>query len=161
MVACTPLSRSHALFTFAHTRHHTPRTCRSGHKTAGQTEKKYVHMLNATLCATTRTVSCILENCQTPEGVAVPPALQPYMGGRTLIPYVKELPTALREARGATKGGMPVGGGRAGKPTAPKPAAKPAAGACWAHVCVSRAAAALVCPLSVVASLRCNERLLS
>lgn len=45
---------------------------RSGHKKMGQVEKKFVHMLNSTLCATTRTMSCILENYQTPTGVTVP-----------------------------------------------------------------------------------------
>lgn len=45
---------------------------RAGHKKMGQKEKKYVHMLNSTLCATTRTLSCILENFQTPTGVKVP-----------------------------------------------------------------------------------------
>lgn len=39
-------------------------------------EKKYVHMLNGTLCATQRTLCCILENYQTEEGVRVPKVLQ-------------------------------------------------------------------------------------
>jgi hypothetical protein len=42
-------------------------------------------MLNATLCATERTICCLLENCQTPEGIRVPPPLQPY-----LAPYLKD-----------------------------------------------------------------------
>ncbi|CAM9322056.1 unnamed protein product [Pylaiella littoralis] len=78
---------------------------RSGQKKSGQTEKKYVHMLNSTLCATTRTMSCILENYQTPTGVTVPEVLVPYMGGITFLDYVKELPKGKREAKGATKGG--------------------------------------------------------
>eukprot|EP00752_Nemacystus_decipiens_P011622 g10317.t1 len=78
---------------------------RSGQKKGGQTEKKYVHMLNSTLCATTRTMSCILENYQTPTGVTVPEVLVPYMGGITFLDYVKELPKGKREAKGATKGG--------------------------------------------------------
>ena len=32
-----------------------------------QDTKKYVHMLNSTLCACTRTICAILENFQTPE----------------------------------------------------------------------------------------------
>ena len=40
---------------------------------------EYVHMLNCTLCATERTLCCILENYQTPEGIEVPNVLQPYM----------------------------------------------------------------------------------
>ena len=38
-------------------------------------DKIYVHMLNATLCATERTMCCILENNQTEEGVRVPKVL--------------------------------------------------------------------------------------
>lgn len=50
-------------------------------------EKQYVHLLNGTLCATERTMCCIVENYQTPEGVNVPEVLQPYMGGMTFLPY--------------------------------------------------------------------------
>ena len=32
-----------------------------------QARKVYVHMLNGTLCATERTMCCIVENYQTPE----------------------------------------------------------------------------------------------
>ena len=53
-------------------------------------EKVYVHMLNATLCATERTMCCILENYQTPEGVRVPKVLQPFMGGKEFLPYSKK-----------------------------------------------------------------------
>ena len=49
-------------------------------------------MLNCTLCATTRTICCILENFQTPEGVRIPEVLQTYMGGKDLMPFVRELP---------------------------------------------------------------------
>ena len=45
-----------------------------GQKKAGAAEKTYVHMLNATLCATERTICCILENYQS---VAQPPPLPP------------------------------------------------------------------------------------
>lgn len=47
-------------------------------------------MLNATLCATTRTICCILENYQTEDGVNVPEVLVPFMGGLTFLPYVRE-----------------------------------------------------------------------
>ena len=50
-------------------------------------DKVFVHMLNATLCATERTMCCILENNQTPEGVKVPKVLQPFMGGLEFLPY--------------------------------------------------------------------------
>lgn len=39
----------------------------------------YVHMLNATMCATTRTICAILENYQVEDGVIVPEALRKYM----------------------------------------------------------------------------------
>ena len=37
--------------------------------------KDYVHMLNCTLTATERTLCCVLENYQTPEGVRCAPGL--------------------------------------------------------------------------------------
>ena len=48
---------------------------RCGQKKVGETEKKYVHMLNATLTATERTLCCILENYQTETGVRIPEVL--------------------------------------------------------------------------------------
>eukprot|EP00904_Undaria_pinnatifida_P011963 jgi/Undpi1/7898/HiC_scaffold_24.g10370.m1 len=93
---------------------------RSGQKKMGQGDKKYVHMLNSTLCATTRTMSCILENYQTPTGVTVPEVLVPYMGGITFLDYVKELPKGKREAKGATRGGYATS---TKKPAAAKPVA--------------------------------------
>ena len=62
---------------------------RCGPKKMGDREKKYVHCLNSTLCATERALCCILENYQTPEGLAVPEPLRPYLGGIDFIPYVK------------------------------------------------------------------------
>lgn len=43
---------------------------RFGTKTQTEVKKKYVHCLNSTLCATTRTLCCVLENYQT-EDVSV------------------------------------------------------------------------------------------
>lgn len=43
---------------------------RFGAKSQTETKKKYVHCLNSTLCATTRTLCCILENYQT-ESVSI------------------------------------------------------------------------------------------
>lgn len=63
---------------------------RCGTKKLNQTDKKYVHMLNSTLCATTRTICCILENYQQEEGVQVPEVLVPFMGGITFMPYTQE-----------------------------------------------------------------------
>ena len=48
-------------------------------------------MLNATLTATERTLCCLVENYQTEEGMNVPEVLQPFMGGKTFIPFVKTL----------------------------------------------------------------------
>lgn len=64
---------------------------RCGVKKMNEREKKYVHCLNSTLCATQRTLCCILENYQTPDGVVVPEVLRPYMGV-DFIPFTKELP---------------------------------------------------------------------
>jgi seryl-tRNA synthetase len=71
-------------------------------------------MLNGTLCATQRALCCLVENHQTAEvgrpqclqrtqeltgaqGVAIPEALRPYMGGRELLPWVRELPKGLQK----------------------------------------------------------------
>nr|XP_012420235.1 PREDICTED: serine--tRNA ligase, cytoplasmic isoform X3 [Odobenus rosmarus divergens] len=50
----------------------------------GQTKKmmdkvEFVHMLNATMCATTRTICAILENYQTEKGIVVPEKLKEFM----------------------------------------------------------------------------------
>ncbi len=63
---------------------------RSGIKKVDQREKKYVHMLNATLCATGRVLSCILETYQEDNGVRVPPALIPFMEGLDFLPFVRK-----------------------------------------------------------------------
>jgi len=53
--------------------------------------KNYVHLLNSTLTATERTLCCLIENWQTPEGLVVPPVLRPWMNGIDFIPFVKVL----------------------------------------------------------------------
>lgn len=53
---------------------------RYGMKKKDETTKSYCHMLNATLCATTRAICCILENHQTDTGIVVPLPLRPYLG---------------------------------------------------------------------------------
>lgn len=53
-------------------------------------DKNLVHMLNATLCATGRVMWVILENYQTPEGVKIPEALQPYLGGKEFVAWDEE-----------------------------------------------------------------------
>ena len=49
---------------------------------------QFVHMLNSTLCATSRTICAILENYQCESGIRIPAVLQPYMGGKEIIPFV-------------------------------------------------------------------------
>ncbi|GJT75129.1 serine--tRNA ligase [Tanacetum coccineum] len=49
---------------------------------------RYCHLLNSTLTATERTLCCILENYQTEKGVVIPEALQPYMRGKTFLPFL-------------------------------------------------------------------------
>jgi seryl-tRNA synthetase len=83
-------------------------------------DKGFVHMLNCTLTATTRTLCCMLENHQTPgmpttsvpthlgsvlmpvllvvlsmyvEGIVVPEVLRPFiLGAPALIPFVRPAP---------------------------------------------------------------------
>ena len=52
-----------------------------------QPRSVHVHMLNSTLTATQRTLSCLLENHQTPEGVRIPEPLRPFMMGRDFLPF--------------------------------------------------------------------------
>lgn len=65
----------------------------------GETKKmnqqtEYVHMLNATMCATTRVICAILENYQTDDGILVPEVLKSWMppGYKDIIPFVKPAP---------------------------------------------------------------------
>lgn len=54
----------------------------------------FVHMLNATMCATTRVMCAILENYQTEEGIVVPEKLRPFMPPdlSEIIKFVKPAP---------------------------------------------------------------------
>ncbi len=72
---------------------------RCGSKKMDDKTKKYVHMLNATLTATTRTLCCILENYQTKTGVTVPEVLVPYMGGTTFLPFTRAAPVNMNKAK--------------------------------------------------------------
>jgi len=62
-----------------------------GQKKNDEQSKQFVHMLNSTLTATERTLCCILENFQKEDGVEVPKALQPYMGGIEFLPFKQPL----------------------------------------------------------------------
>jgi len=72
---------------------------RCGLKKQGDQRKNYVHMLNGTLCATERTLCCLVENYQTEEGLVIPEPLRPYMQGREFLPWVKELPKTLQRKK--------------------------------------------------------------
>ena len=49
--------------------------------------KAHPHLLNATLCATERALCCLLETHQDADGVIVPAALRPFMGGIERIDF--------------------------------------------------------------------------
>ncbi|OAA64624.1 seryl-tRNA synthetase [Niveomyces insectorum RCEF 264] len=56
-------------------------------------KKKFVHLLNSTLTATSRTMCAILENYQTPDGIRIPEPLRKYLpGAPDFLPFTKELP---------------------------------------------------------------------
>jgi len=85
---------------------------------------EYVHMLNSTLCATTRMVCCILESFQvgdfeTGGGIVIPEVLRQYMPKEfgSFIPFVKPQPAveespAEKAAAKAAKKGKAKGGGK-------------------------------------------------
>lgn len=50
-------------------------------------------MLNATMCATTRTICAILENYQVEDGVMVPEVLRKYMPASKSLFYKQRLKT--------------------------------------------------------------------
>ncbi|SPQ21694.1 2e637d13-7561-4aa6-af79-da4a248b1033 [Thermothielavioides terrestris] len=63
---------------------------RFGVKKQTDIKKTYVHCLNSTLCATTRTICAILENFQTEDGVNIPEPLRKYLpGAPEFIPFAK------------------------------------------------------------------------
>ena len=50
-------------------------------------------MLNATMCAVSRTICALLENYQTEEGIALPSVLKPFLPeGVEFIKFVKPAP---------------------------------------------------------------------
>ncbi|VDK67910.1 unnamed protein product [Litomosoides sigmodontis] len=54
----------------------------------------YVHMLNGTMCATTRVLCALLENYQEEHGIRVPEILKQFMPDpyKELIPFIQEAP---------------------------------------------------------------------
>ncbi|CAI7588212.1 unnamed protein product [Penicillium manginii] len=88
---------------------------RFGQKKATDLKKTYVHALNATLCATERTLCCVLENYQREDGIEVPEVLRKYIPGQPeFLPYTKELPkdttSARVKAKQQAKAGAAAGG---------------------------------------------------
>lgn len=65
---------------------------------------EYVHMLNSTLTALTRTICCLLETHQTETGVVVPEVLRKYLppGFPEVLPFINE-PIPVEEPK-ASKG---------------------------------------------------------
>ncbi|KAI9757869.1 MAG: Cytosolic seryl-tRNA synthetase [Chaenotheca gracillima] len=84
---------------------------RFGTKTQQDARKKYVHLLNCTLCATGRALCCVVENYQTEEGLKVPEVLRKYIRGQPeFMEYTKELPkdsTSLKVKNKTDKGPKP------------------------------------------------------
>lgn len=84
-------------------------------KGAIDTRKTYAHALNGTLCATERTLCCLLENYQKEDGFEVPEVLRKFIpGSPDFIPYTKELPketvSQKKQSKPKEKGGAPAGG---------------------------------------------------
>ncbi|KAK3359266.1 hypothetical protein B0T25DRAFT_92085 [Lasiosphaeria hispida] len=79
---------------------------RYGVKKQTDVKKTYVHALNSTLCATTRTMCAILENFQTEEGINVPEPLRKYLpGAPDFIPFAAQPPKKEpKESKEAAKG---------------------------------------------------------
>lgn len=72
----------------------------------GQTKKmnaatEYVHMLNATMCASTRVVCALLETHQTENGIKLPSVLKEFMPEpyKEFIPFVKPAPIDEAETK--------------------------------------------------------------
>ncbi|CAJ0603339.1 unnamed protein product [Cylicocyclus nassatus] len=70
-------------------------------------EVPFVHMLNATMCATTRVLCALLENYQTDDGIVIPEILHPFMPEkyRKFIPFVKPAPIDEDAKKKAEKAG--------------------------------------------------------
>lgn len=62
---------------------------------------EYVHMLNATMAATTRCICAILENYQEEDGVRIPEVLKAFMPPqyKEFIPFVKEAPIIAEQKK--------------------------------------------------------------
>lgn len=62
------------------------RRMRTRYRAAGEKQPRHPHTINGSGLAVGRTLVAVLENYQQPDGsIKVPPALQPYMGGQSVI----------------------------------------------------------------------------
>jgi len=117
---------------------------RCGMKKLGDREKKYVHMLNATLCATGRAICCLLETYQEADGVRIPEVLVPFMGGITFLPFIRDSkPADKSTAAGEKKKDASAAAPKAEKPKAEKGPVQTA---------VAAAVAAVTAPVAAVIS---------
>jgi len=128
---------------------------RCGMKKLGDREKKYVHMLNATLCATGRAICCLLETYQEADGVRIPEVLVPFMGGITFLPFVRDSKPADKSAAAGDKKKEAAAGTsekkKEDKPKAEKPAAAaPVVAAPVAEVTAALAGATVAPPAAPV-----------
>ena len=51
-------------------------------------KENFIHLLNSTLCASSRTICCILENCQNSKGILLPDVLKSYTGF-SFLPFTR------------------------------------------------------------------------
>eukprot|EP00760_Papus_ankaliazontas_P033447 PhM_4_TR6337/c0_g1_i1/m.52492/K01875/SARS, serS; seryl-tRNA synthetase len=81
--------------------------CRYGGSNRGTSThnvKEHPHMLNATLCAITRTMCCIVENNQTDEGIVIPDVLRPFMAScNGLMKFKHLVPPSQQQQQEAPK----------------------------------------------------------
>lgn len=95
----------------------------------GQTKKmtgqvEYVHMLNGTLSAISRTICALLEVHQSPDGIRIPQALQPFMPDKfkTIIPYLNTTAGVVKQPESNASKSTESGSGNIPSPTHQPPA---------------------------------------
>ena len=83
------------------------KNCRYGATKKMQGKQDFVHMLNATMCATTRVICAILETYQDENGVKIPEKLKKYMPEKyaEFLPFVNEAPIDIAAKKSANKKG--------------------------------------------------------
>lgn len=136
---------------------------RCGQKKMGDREKKYVHMLNSTLCATGRAICCLLETYQEADGVRVPEVLVPFMGGVTFLPFVRdsmlksELPAPKAAEAKKEKAAKPAAAAAPAAKAAPVAAPAPTPAASVVPVAESPIVTAITLKADEVRNLKANK----